>query len=44
MKIALQNIKVSEIFHNYLDEAEEGVRGFGGKWMVSNARSVFANT
>ena len=31
MKIALQNIKVSEIFHNYLDEAEEGVRGFGGK-------------
>ena len=30
MKIALQNVKVSELVAGYEDKAEEGVRGYGG--------------
>lgn len=31
MKIALQNIKVSELVASFEDKAEEGVRGYGGR-------------
>jgi HNH endonuclease/Protein of unknown function DUF262 len=31
MKIALQNIKVSELVAGFEDKAEEGVRGYGGR-------------
>jgi hypothetical protein len=37
MKIALQNIKVSEIVKAYEDKAEEGIRGYSGRLNVRPA-------
>jgi hypothetical protein len=37
MKIALKNIKVSELFKGYEDKSEEGVRGYGGRLNIRPA-------
>lgn len=37
MKIALQNIKVSELTNGYEDKAEQGVRGYGGSLNIRPA-------
>ena len=37
MKIALQNIKVSEVVDGYEDKAEEGVRGYAGRLNIRPA-------
>lgn len=37
MKIALQNVKVSELTNGYVDKAEEGVRGYGGRLNIRPA-------
>lgn len=37
MKITLENIKVSELFDSYLDKAEQGVRGYGGRLNIRPA-------
>lgn len=37
MKIALQNIKVSELVEGYEDKAEQGVRGYGGRLNIRPA-------
>ena len=37
MKIALQNIKISELIKDYEDKAEEGVRGYSGRLNIRPA-------
>ena len=37
MKIELKTIKVSELVEGYVDQQEEGVRGYGGKLNIRPA-------
>ncbi|MBY0344662.1 MAG: DUF262 domain-containing protein [Sphingomonadales bacterium] len=37
MKIALRNIKISELVAGYVDDGEKGVRGYGGKLNIRPA-------